>query len=406
MPTTQPGPAAALWSACGGPGAAAGDHAGRLPPAVSRHGRGPVRGGEPRLDGLVQKVGLEQPPAGAVSGRGQRASGAGGADGGDVRPLGGRDAAGAPRFDQPVPSGGYLWWYIDALSDDGRHGLTIIAFIGSVFSPYYRYQLWRGRGDAEHHVALNVALYGRDTPRWAMTERGRSSLARSASELLIGPSRVHWDGQALQVDIEEVCTPLPRRLHGRVSLHPHSLCRFVTPLDAAGRHRWGPIAPCARIEVELDRPGLRWRGHAYLDSNEGDEPVDRAFRAWDWSRATLRDGSTAVVYDLRPSVAISGAERLIAQRFDPDGSSQPFEPPPQRRLPRSLWGLVRTQRCDEGAPLHVQRTLEDTPFYVRSVLDGALLGEPVIAVHETLHVPRLVSLPVQLMLPFRMPRRG
>jgi carotenoid 1,2-hydratase len=255
-------------------------------------------------------------------------------------------------------------------------------------------------------VALNVALYGRDTPRWAMTERGRSSLARSASELLIGPSRVHWDGQALRVDIDEICTPLPRRVRGRVSVHPQGLCRFVTPLDAAGRHRWGPIAPCARIEVELDRPGLRWRGHAYLDSNEGDEPVDRAFRAWDWSRATLRDGSTAVVYELKPSVAVGGTERLIAQRFHPDGSNQPFEPPPQRCLPRSLWGLARTQRSDEAMPLHVQRTLEDTPFYVRSLLAGALLGEPVTAVHETLHVSRLVSLPVQLMLPFRMPRRG
>ena len=52
------------------------------------------------------------------------------------------------------------------------------------------------------------------------------------------------------------------------------------------------------------------------------------------------------------------------------------------------------------------QTLEDTPFYVRSVLGAALLGERVTSVHETLHVPRLVSLPVQLMLPCRMPRRS
>ncbi|MCK7475445.1 MAG: hypothetical protein MZV49_22675 [Rhodopseudomonas palustris] len=31
-----------------------------------------------------------------------------------------------------------LWWYIDAISDDGTEGLTIITFVGSVFSPYYR----------------------------------------------------------------------------------------------------------------------------------------------------------------------------------------------------------------------------------------------------------------------------
>jgi carotenoid 1,2-hydratase len=257
-------------------------------------------------------------------------------------------------------------------------------------------------------VALNVALYGRDTPRWTMTERGRGQLARSAGELVIGPSRVHWDGQALQFDIDEVCSPLPRRVRGRVRVHPLGLSRFVAPLDAVGRHRWGPIAPCARVEVELDRPGLRWSGQAYLDSNEGDEPVDCAFRTWDWSRATLRDGSTAVIYDLRPSskAGRAAADRLIAQRFAPDGQSSPFQPPPRRSLPRSRWGLVRAQRSEDGTPVRVQQTLEDTPFYVRSVLGAALLGEPVTAVHETLHVPRLVSLPVQLMLPFRMPRRA
>ena len=38
-------------------------------------------------------------------------------------------------FDAPVQPGGYAWWYVDALSDDGCHGLTIIAFVGSVFRP-------------------------------------------------------------------------------------------------------------------------------------------------------------------------------------------------------------------------------------------------------------------------------
>jgi len=35
-----------------------------------------------------------------------------------------------------------------------------------------------------------------------------------------------------------------------------------------------------------------------------------------------------------------------------------------------------------------------------------LQGETVTAVHETLDVPRVVSWPVRLMLPWRMPRRS
>jgi carotenoid 1,2-hydratase len=306
-----------------------------------------------------------------------------------------------------VPSGGYLWWYVDALSDDGRHGLTVIAFVGSVFSPYYRRALSRGAAEAEDHVALNVALYGQGANRWTMTERGRGRLSRSAVELQIGPSGLRWDGQALVIDIDEVAVPLPRRVRGQLRLHPEGLCRFTAALDAAGRHRWGPIAPCARIEVEFAQPDLRWSGHAYLDSNEGDEPVERAFTEWDWSRALLRDGSTAVVYDVRPGPGEpAGSGRVIAQRFTADGRASAFEAPPRQTLPRSKWWLGRTMRSDPTVPARVRQTLEDTPFYVRSVMEAGALGERVTAVHETLDVKRLVSLPVQGMLPFRMPRRS
>jgi carotenoid 1,2-hydratase len=58
-----------------------------------------------------------------------------------------------------------------------------------------------------------------------------------------------------------------------------------------------------------------------------------------------------------------------------------------------------------GQPGGAAQTLEDTPFYARSLLDARLLGQSVTTVHESLSVPRLVSLPVRLMLPWRMPRR-
>jgi len=156
------------------------------------------------------------------------------------------------------------------------------------------------------------------------------------------------------------------------------------------------------VEVTLSHPEVRWSGHAYLDSNEGDEPVDRGFMEWDWSRTSLADGSTAVIYDVRPR---EGAERVIAQRFASDGSAHAFEPPARQRLPRSKWGLPRNMRTEPGTTARVVQTLEDTPFYVRSLLSSGLLGEQVTSVHETLDLPRVVSLPVRLMLPWRMPRR-
>jgi carotenoid 1,2-hydratase len=299
-----------------------------------------------------------------------------------------------------VAPGGYLWWYVDAVSDDGRHALTIIAFVGSVFSPYYRRAFRRDpQADPLQHCAINVALYG-DARRWTMTERAARHVQRSAHEFVVGPSRLRWEGGALCLDLDEMGVPFPRRVRGRVRIWPHGLARWRTPLDAGARHRWGPIAPCARAEVELDAPALRWQGEAYLDSNDGDEPIERPFADWDWSRATLPDGSTAVIYDVRER---DGSARVIARRFGAHGHSEPFEAPRAQRLPHSGWRIGRQIRSD--TPARVRTTLEDTPFYARSLLDCGLDGQRVLAVHESLSLPRLQSPLVQWMLPWRMPRR-
>ena len=234
-----------------------------------------------------------------------------------------------------------------------------------------------------------------------MTERSKSSVERSARGFRVGPSSLRWDGRSLVIDLDEVGMPIPQRVRGRVRLWPQGLSNFVAPLDDGGRHRWGPIAPCARVEVELEQPGARWAGHAYLDSNEGDEPISRPFHEWDWSRASLRDGSTAVIYDVRQK---QGADRVIARRFRADGRSEDFRAPPRQQLPHTKWRIPRAMRSEPGDPARVVQTLEDTPFYSRSLLSSQLLGERVTSVHESLSVPRVVSRTVQLMLPWRMPR--
>ena len=257
---------------------------------------------------------------------------------------------------------------------------------------------------ADNHCAINVALYSPGQRRWTMTERGSSSVERDAEHFRVGPSQLTWRGDHLEIDLNEISVPVPQRVRGTVRVYPEALCNYVNALDDAGKHRWGPIAPCARVEVELAKPGLRWQGNAYLDSNEGDEPVTVPFKTWDWSRARMADGSTAVIYDV---TQLNGARTLLAERFKPDGSWQSFEAAPKREaLASTLWRIERGVRSDVGTTSSVVQTLEDTPFYARSLLQTQLLGEQVTAVHETIEPPRLTSRAVQMMLPFRMPRRA
>jgi carotenoid 1,2-hydratase len=354
------------------------------------------------MDGVVPATGLTDAHAGPLSGGRQHASGSGRADGGHFRPLGGGSDVGGFRFDAPVPAGGYVWWYVDAISADGRYGLSIIAFVGSVFSPYYSLARSRGGGDPLNHCALNVAFYNAGHKRWSMTERGRDRLHRTADSLVIGPSAVSWDGDHLTIRIEEVTAPIPSALRGTVRVFPTAIANRAFALDAAGRHRWQPIAPCAHVEVLMSRPSLRWHGSGYVDSNSGSEPIEDGFRAWTWSRADLRRG-TAVLYDVASRGRSSGSLALL---FNPSGTVEEFDPPPAVDLPRSRWKIARRTRSEDGPSVRVMKTLEDAPFYARSLISTRLLGQQAFAIHESLSLDRFQSRWVQAMLPFRMPRRS
>jgi carotenoid 1,2-hydratase len=313
-----------------------------------------------------------------------------------------------PAFDIAVPPGGYCWWYLDALSDDARHGLTLIAFVGSVFSPYYAHARRRGQGVADplEHCAMNVALYAAPGARaatgWCMTERGKGAVTRSAEQLRIGPSSLDWDGQNLTAHINEITMPWMRHVRGTVRLEPDALLEGSYALDAAGRHLWCPIAPCARVQVTLENPALSWSGTAYLDCNRGERPLEQDFHRWDWSRTALARRRSAVLYDVKRS---DGSDLSLALAFDALGGVQSFEPPPVQSLPASGWRVPRNTRSEADSKARVSQGLEDGPFYARSVLEHRLLGEPATAVHESLCMQRWVRPVVQLMLPFRMPRR-
>lgn len=316
----------------------------------------------------------------------------------DIRcPTSRRMVADGPRFDCAVPPGGYAWWYIDATSADGAYGLTVIAFVGSVFSPYYKLS---GRHSPDNHCAINISLNGPRGSVWAMTERTARQVDRSRHHFSAGPSALRWDGQTLVIDIAEVSSPLPYKVRGTIRVSPEMIGTTGFSLDPDGRHRWHPVAPRAHVEVSMTDPGLRWSGSGYFDSNFGDEALEDGFSDWHWSRAHLRD-DVAVLYEGQRR---DGTPFDLALRLDRTGQWHDVDQPASARLPRSGWLVERLTRADAGFTPRVAKTWVDAPFYARSKLSTRLFGENVEAVHESLSLARFRSPIVQGMLPFRMPR--
>ena len=272
--------------------------------------------------------------------------------------------------------------------------------MGSVFSPYYARARRRGAADPGNHCAINVALYGAGGHRWSMTERGRRFVSRGETRFDVGPSAMRWEDGALVIDIDEVTVPIPSRLRGQVRLTPSAICAHEVRLDPAGEHVWRPVAPFSRIEARFEKPALNWSGIGYHDSNWGAVPLEDSFESWVWSRAAMTDGA-AIVYD---TILRGGGRADFALHIAADGSVRDMPVPPRREMSTTFWRMARHMRAARG--FSQTALLEDSPFYARTLLKLETEEGMADAFHESLSLARFRNPVVQMMLPFRMPRRA
>jgi carotenoid 1,2-hydratase len=285
------------------------------------------------------------------------------------------------------------------VSDDGDATVVVIAMLGNVFSPrYFRARQVRGLTSPLDFSAMNVALVTRRASSWVMTERGAHAVERSADHLRIGTSSLSVLGDELVVSIDERSAPWGARLRGTIRFSPLVGSSAELRLDRLGRHVWTPLSPYGRISVELDEPRLRFTGTGYFDANAGAEPLEHAFSSWSWSRFGSGDGAT-VAYDVRLR---DGTEESRGVLVDRHGVARPLTDAASAPLPSTRFGLPRHARTRERATVRLVRTLEDGPFYARSLLASEDGGRRMLGVHETVSLDRFAAPWVRFLLPFRM----
>lgn len=320
----------------------------------------------------------------------------GDSNGSAIRQARGRGDSEGPNFNLEVPPNGYAWWYVDGLSYDGAKAISVIGFIGSVFSPWYA---WSGRKEPHNHCCINVAMYGQGW-RWTMTERGKESLKQSHDQLQVGPSSYTWKNGKLIIAINEVSTPHFDKVIGTVTITPTHITNIEVNLTADGTHIWRPFAPNAEITVEIDKKGWNWKGHGYFDANFGTRALEQDFSYWTWSRLPCKGGSIAF-YDADRR---KGKPLSVSLKFYSDGSVEEIIAPPETPLSRSLWAVNRKTRSDiDYKPKQIKHML-DAPFYTRSGIKTKIYGEEVIGVHEALDLNRFSSPFLKPMLALRVPR--
>ncbi|MBY5935489.1 carotenoid 1,2-hydratase [Tateyamaria omphalii] len=285
------------------------------------------------------------------------------------------------------------------MSDCGTRAVSVIGFIGSVFSPWYR---WSGRKNPQNHVCINVATYGKGG-RFTMTDRGTSALRQTASRFEVGPSMMRWEDDQLIIDIDEISSPpLISRIKGQIRILPSALTNVELALTDDNAHIWRPFAPRSRIEVDIDRPGWQWEGEGYFDANFGTRALEEDFSYWTWGRYPTGNGATCF-YD---ATRLDGSELAAAFHFDEQGQATDIPLPPKAPMRRSLWAVKRETRGDAGAQARQVQNMLDAPFYSRSAVETTLNGERTKGVHEALDLRRFRSPLIKPMLAVRVPRRA
>ncbi|WP_279533257.1 carotenoid 1,2-hydratase [Rhodovulum marinum] len=285
------------------------------------------------------------------------------------------------------------------MSQDGSQQISIISFIGSVFSPWYR---WSGRKNPENHCCINVATYGKGG-RWTMTDRGQAALRQTRNTFEVGPSRLTWAGGKLIIDIDELAWPRMHRLKGRVTVTPSAVTDVELPLKQDGSHVWRPFAPSSEIEVDLNQPGWQWTGHGYFDANFGIHALEDDFSYWTWGRFPTADNGAYCFYDAHVR---DGSDLAVGLHFGADGSAEVIDAPPRTRFARSKWLVRRETRADPGYTPRQVADMLDAPFYCRSAVRTQVFGEEMVGVHEALDLDRFASPLLKPMLAVRVPRRA
>lgn len=277
--------------------------------------------------------------------------------------------------------GGFAWWYLDTIDENGD-GAVIIWSYGLPFLPGYLSAARKGRGEpARDRPSLNIAIYrGGERAFYLLQEYGRGGASMDEQgNFRFGSTRIDrvGDGQVrLRFD-----TAVPRsrdRLRGELLVEgpPAVLAEGQQPSEGL-EHRWCPVLGPSHVRGELTVGSERFGfdAPAYHDRNEGTQRFDDlGIDHWSWGRL-VHPERTAVWYlcyaKVGPPVAwgaeflSDGTARIV------DGLEASLDGPRKGPFGMTTWAQVTLTSSNGETWLRAQvgNRVDDGPFYARTVVD-------------------------------------
>jgi len=207
------------------------------------------------------------------------------------------------------PSGGYEWWYFDAMTEDDRYSIVIIFYEGNPFSTRYNQRLVNGDDPLpDDHPAISISVYEQGSPiYYSFTEFDATDCSFNAEhpKVTVGPHSMKGTDEGgklcytLQLDEE---LPSGDGLQAKLRFESSKTEIFSAKNSGEGGHLWNLVQPRAevtgRVRISQDKTGtneIAFEGTGYHDHNTGREPMREEFSDWYWGRFHF-DYGTLVYY--------------------------------------------------------------------------------------------------------------
>jgi len=201
------------------------------------------------------------------------------------------------------PSGGYEWWYFDAISDDNDWSFVIIFYQGNPFSPKYIEQIKNRGAFPADFPAVSISVYNRNsTEFYSFLEYSKDdfSFNDETDEFRFGThvfkKEISDDNliYTLQLD-EQLPSGHSLKAHLKFSCLGINDILFKTRNTELEHHFWNLIQPRANVSGSLEFTGksdvqaITFKGTGYHDHNVGLEPMQNDFEDWYWGRYHFKD---------------------------------------------------------------------------------------------------------------------
>lgn len=207
------------------------------------------------------------------------------------------------------PSGGYEWWYFDAISDSKEWSVVVIFYQGNPFSPKYISGINESGASPDNHPAVSISIYNREkTEFYSFLEYSSDDFFwdEEKQKCKIGTNFFQKQNDdtnliyKLHLDEE---LPSGHTLKGKVQFSSKiSNSTLIGNMEESMQnHFWNLIQPRAEVKAKLTLNGksgsrdLEFNGVGYHDHNVGLEPMKDDFKDWYWGRYHFEE-STLIYY--------------------------------------------------------------------------------------------------------------